>query len=734
MSITSPRSFAWPIWAGFALTLATLAIVGLVSYRTTADFASSTIWVGQTHLVIETLLELEATVNAAESRQRGYLLTGDPYFRRVAVAEVAVTAERLIVKARKLIRDQNQQRRLELLRPLIGARLAIIDQILAVRDADGLQASVRYIVAHRPWEDTATVRQRIGEVIAEEHRLLDQRDSDARATARTALNVVVYGTLAALVFVLFAGVFIQRALAKLRDATFLAEQRAAELQDSQQALQRQVEQTNRGRAQVSRLLAEAPDAMVAINESGQVMLFNALAESVFGYTAREMLGKPIELLLPERFRSPHEGHRRGFFADPRPRLMGEGLDLFARRKDGTEFPVDVRLSPIDTDMGILVLSTIRDLTERLRAQQTQARLASLVENSQYAIVTHAVGGVVLTWNRGAERLYGFEASEVIGRAVPEIVAPQASELMHSRYGSMIEERRGQEFETVLTRKDGSVVEVAISMSPIHDARGKVVAYSTLSNDITERKRAERALLARSEELASSNAELEQFAYVASHDLQEPLRMVASYVELLARRYKGRLDSDADEFINFAVDGAARMKGLINDLLNYSRAGRGKPVGPVRFGEVVQRALANLVLNIEETGAIVTCDAMPIVNGDESQLTELVQNLVANAIKFCGENPPAVHISAARQGSSWLISVRDNGIGISSEYAERIFVMFQRLHGPSDYPGTGIGLAICKRIVERHGGRIWVESEPGNGANFCFTIPAIEEIQHHASPA
>ncbi len=731
MPITSPRSFAWPIWAGFALTLATLAVVGAVSYRTTADVAASSSLVGRTHVVIETLQELQTAIDAAESRHRGYLLTGDPYFRRPAAPEVAVTAERLIEKARNLIRDQNQQRRLELLRPLIAARLTLFDQILAVRDADGLQASVRYIVAHRPWVVTATIKQRIGEAIAEEHRLLDERDSGARATARTALNVDVYGTLAALAFVLFAGVFIQRALSRRREAAFLAEQRTAALEQSERELQLQITMVQRGRARFGQLLATAPDAMVAINESGKVALFNGLAEQVFGYSAAEVVGRPIELLLPERFRSRHEGHRTGFFADPRPRLMGEGLDLFARRKDGTEFPADVQLSPIESDNGMLVLSTIRDLTERKRAQQTQALLASLVETSQYAIVTHNIDGVVTTWNEGAERLYGRNQTEVIGRSVDEMIPPQESANIAGHYQSLKDGQGMQEFETRLLRKDGALVEVSMAMSPIHDARGIIVAYSTLSNDITERKRAERALLDRSEELARSNAELEQFAYAASHDLQEPLRMVASYVELLARRYKGRLDNDADEFINFAVDGARRMKRLINDLLTYSRAGRGRALEPVRLDEAVQHALTNLALNIEETGAMVTCDAMPTVSGDESQLTELVQNLVANAIKFCGENPPAVHISAARKGSSWLISVRDNGIGISSEYAERIFVMFQRLHGPSDYPGTGIGLAICKRIVERHGGKIWMESLPGQGTTFYFTLPARAGDGDHA---
>jgi light-regulated signal transduction histidine kinase (bacteriophytochrome) len=249
------------------------------------------------------------------------------------------------------------------------------------------------------------------------------------------------------------------------------------------------------------------------------------------------------------------------------------------------------------------------------------------------------------------------------------------------------------------------------------------ANEQLQEEVLDRNRAEDELKKTLADLERSNQELEQFAYVASHDLQEPLRMVSSYTQLLARRYQGKLDADAHDLIHYALDGAERMQRLITDLLAFSRVGtRGKPFAPTDCEVVLAQVLDNLKMTVQETGAVITHDPLPPIMADDSQMAQLFQNLMGNALKFRGEAPPQIHLNAEFQGQEWRFSVRDNCIGIAPEFFDRIFIIFQRLHGREEHTGTGIGLAVCKRIVERHGGRIWVESQVGAGSTFYFTIP------------
>ena len=340
------------------------------------------------------------------------------------------------------------------------------------------------------------------------------------------------------------------------------------------------------------------------------------------------------------------------------------------------------------------------------------------------VVVDQAGGIVLL-NARAETQFGYPRDELLGQAVSNIIPAGFAERLvadgHRSAAEALAQQIGTGIELVGRRKDGSEFPVEIMLSPLASAEGILVTVAI--RNIVARKAAEAELLGTVEALKRSNDELAQFAYIASHDLQEPLRMVASYTQLLARRYKGRLDADADEFIAFAVDGANRMQRLIQDLLSYSRSGTKDIELVVTSSEqALEQAIVNLRATIEETGAIVTHDSLPTVLADEIQLTQLFQNLVSNALKYQGSDTPRIHVSATRDGDArWLLSVSDNGIGIEEKYLERIFGMFQRLHRRDEFAGTGIGLAVCKKVVERHGGSIWAESRPGHGSNFRFSL-------------
>jgi PAS domain S-box-containing protein len=335
----------------------------------------------------------------------------------------------------------------------------------------------------------------------------------------------------------------------------------------------------------------------------------------------------------------------------------------------------------------------------------------------------------LVFNRGAEIIFGYAADEVLGKPLsilmPSRIAETHQHHMVDFATSDIPTRRmAERTEVYGLRKDGREFPAEASISKLEEDGRQI--FTVILRDISERKQAEVELQRRTLELERSNRELEQFANVASHDLQEPLRMVTGYVKLLARRYQGQLDSDADEFIGYAVDGVDRMRDLINDILTYSQLGAsGQTSESIDLNAIVEVVLRNMKDSVDEIGATITWDELPLVTSNASQMGQLFQNLLTNAIKFKGEESPTIHINSQQQEAEWLFSVRDNGIGIDSQHYERIFSLFQRLHGRSDYPGTGVGLAICKRVVELHGGRIWVDSQIGKGTTFFFTIPGIQ---------
>lgn len=330
---------------------------------------------------------------------------------------------------------------------------------------------------------------------------------------------------------------------------------------------------------------------------------------------------------------------------------------------------------------------------------------------------------VLRINKTLADLIGITKDEAIGKKCYETFRGSLCHIADCPLTKIFSGLERVECDSEKERKDGTRIPCIATATPFRGPNGQLLGIVEDFKDITERIETKKKLAQRAQELARSNSELQQFAYVASHDLQEPLRMVASYVQLLERRYKDKLDADAHDFINYAVDGTKRMQSLINDLLAYSRIGRqSKDLEQTECTAVLNQAMANLQAMIKETKAVITHNSLPTIKADSSQLVQLFQNLISNAVKFHGHEPPCIHVSAEQKEAGWVFSVQDNGIGIAPEYVNRIFVIFQRLHGQTEYSGTGIGLAICKKIVEGRGGRIWVESESEKGATFYFTIP------------
>jgi len=607
---------------------------------------------------------------------------------------------------------------------------------------------------------------------------------------------------------------------------------------------RDITERKKAEDRFKKLLESAPDAMVIVDQQGKMVLVNSQTEKIFSYPKEEIMGQFIELLIPQWTPAIYGAGAQKVFAESYMPSTDERIQLTALRKDGTEFPVEISLSPIETDHGTLLSSAIRDVSDRKQVEQSKAQLAAIVESSHDAIYSIDLKGMIRTWNESAEKMFGYSKEEAIGRPNAIIVPTDCLKQEKTIINMVMAGGKAEHFETVRLTKHGNLIPISITVSGIKDEFGKIIGVSKISrdikeqkrindllqsqaelldlthdtvivrdldgtirywnhgaqemygftreeavgrishdllktefpkpladweqelldkgrydcelihftkdgksvivssrqtvktdangapcaileinNDITEQKKAQLQLLAIAEELKNSNAELEQFASVASHDLQEPLRGVSGCLELLEEKYKGKFDEQADALISHAINGASRMHTLIRDLLTLSRINtRGKTIQSFDLTTALEQALENLGAAIKDSQAIITHDNLPVIEGDHAQIARLFQNLIANAVKFSADRSPRINIKAERQNEHWLFAVCDNGIGFKREYSDIIFLPFKRLHSRDKYPGTGIGLAICKKIVERHGGNIWAESELGKGAIFYFSIP------------
>ena len=480
----------------------------------------------------------------------------------------------------------------------------------------------------------------------------------------------------------------------------------------------------------STLVEMSGDGIILIQD-GKTIFANRSFYEIFGFEKSEVIGinilssKYLQGVLSAMSKDEMETIlKRLSEIMKNGRTVPHTYQIPFKKKSGGVFWVEVHTNPIIYGGKTTEMAVFRDITEQKQAEdslrESEMRYSTIVEGGNDCIIIVKDLKIVFS-NKKLSDLFGYKIEELQGLDLLKVVSKKHILMAVDRYRRrMAGKDVPSTYEIEIFHKEGYAIPVEISNSRIEYRGGP--ADVIFMRDITDRKQVEDKLKETLDDLGRSNKDLEQFAYVASHDLQEPLRMVGSYVQLLSRRYSGKLDSDADEFIDYAVDGAKRMQGMINDLLTYSRVGtKGKPFEPTDCEIILDQALTNLSMAISESSAVVTHDPLPTVPADDTQLVQLFQNLLGNAIKYMGKETPNIHVFAERKLNNWVFSVKDNGIGIDPNYWGYVFNIFRRLHD-KEHSGTGIGLAVCKRIVERHGGRIWVESELGKGSTFYFTIP------------
>jgi PAS domain S-box-containing protein len=677
--------------AGFGVALAALVGIGAFSFLSLSRLKNTSNQVEHTYKVINKLGTLLSQLTDAETGQRGYLLTGELRYLKPYNNAIASIDQNLDELQKLTANNPDQQQHMTQLSPLITFKLAELKETITLRQSQGYEAALRVVKTDRGKQAMEEIRAIVKVMEDEELQLLKQR-SDEQQVQRTLLTI--FGSL---IGVLSLG----GAVLLLNRNVFQRRQSEKTLESTEEKFRQMAENINEVFWMSSADLSE-------------VLYISPVYQQIWGRTCESLYTNPKSFL-----EAIHPEDRERVIANLQQNIKTE-FDIEYRIiwQDGTVRWIWDRSVPIYNQVGEVYrrAGIAQDISDRKQAEQKIRFQSRLLDAVEQAVIATDLEGNIIYWNHYAEVLYGWSAVEVMGRQVVDVVPAASTKEQAAKLMSRLQVGESWSGEFLVQRRDGTTFPAMVFDSPIYNEQGSLIGIVGVSVDITERKRAE-------EELQRSNAELQQFAYVASHDLQEPLRMVSSYTQLLAECYQGQLDAQADKFIAFATEGATRMQQLLEDLLDYSRVSRRpQPFEPINCTTILKDVLTDLAVTMQESSAVVTADSLPTVLGDRTQLRQLLQNLISNAIKFRREEPPVVHISAEPQEDFWLFTVRDNGIGIDPQFAERIFVLFQRLHSRQEYPGTGIGLAICKKIVERHAGRIWVESHLGEGSTFYFTLP------------
>ena len=713
--LSSQTNEGWYLVVGFAIAIVAAAAVALASYNDINRYYNRVDWVTHTEQVLTTLDAARGDTFASLAALQNYFQSGDRKKLDQLAARVS-ELQRNAAALRALTEDNAfQQRRLDQV-DQSARRVATLardatQSASTIRREDALGAPIFVELG----ADLYQFRAQFDPMAVAEQALLSERTANARRTLHRSAMVMGIGGTVIFTWLLLVGGYAGLTTNRLK----------------QTAVDRK-----KADDQFRSLLETAPDAMALVAEDGRIVLVNAQTEKLFGYARAELLGNTVEMLVPHRFRDQHPHHRGRYFADPKVRPMGAGLELYGLRKDGSEFPVEISLSPIETDNGRLVASAIRDITDRKRAEEKvaelNARFRSLLETAPDAMVLVGEDGSIVLVNAQTEKLFGYARAELLGNTVEMLVPPRfrgKHPQQRSQYFADPKVRpMGAGLELYGLRKDQSEFPVEISLSPIETDDGRLV--SSAIRDITERKRAEDKVreLHESEQrhsaqVEAANKELEAFSYSVSHDLRAPLRSIDGFSMALIEDYAGVLDADAKRLLDRIRAATQRMARLIDDLLNLARVTRSE----MRYEVVDLSAMAKAVLAELQSGdpqRHVECvvGESVIGHGDSRLLRVVLENLLGNAWKFTMNKPQArIELGVSRQDGARVYFVRDDGPGFDMTYVDKLFGTFQRLHAASEFPGTGIGLASVRRIIQRHGGRTWAEGAVGQGATFSFTL-------------
>ena len=475
------------------------------------------------------------------------------------------------------------------------------------------------------------------------------------------------------------------------------------------------------------LLESATDAMIIIDSEGRIILANPSVEQLFGYPRQGLIGKLMEVLLPERYRQTHHFNLTNSFAQPRARAMGVGMELLGLRQDGSEFPLDVSLSPLKTEQGLLVMATIHDISRRKHAEEalreSEARMRAIFDTAVDGIVTIDERGTIERFNPAAERLFGYTEAEVVGKNV-SMLMPSPYHEAHDGYLAHYMQTGEKKIigigrEVVGLRKDCTTFPMDLAVGEMRYGVRRM--FTGTVRDISARKQAEEQRDRLLRELESANEELKNFGYVVSHDLKAPLRAIGSLANWLSTDYADKFDDEGKEHMRLLISRVHRMDGLIDGILQYSRVGRVKEVAvAVELNQLVREVID--LLDPPNNIAVSVENSLPTVMAEPTRIQQVFQNLLSNAIKYMDKPEGEIRIACGAEGKQWKFSITDNGPGIDQQHFERIFQLFQTLAPRDRVESTGVGLALVKKIVEMYGGRVWLESTVGRGSTFFFTLP------------